>query len=77
MAILIKSFEALALLLTSIINHLIIIAIKPYEKSFNVSQRTRLDPTLNKRSGNRYRQYQNKGRKWTCYIYEEERHILF
>ena len=76
-AILTKSFEALTLSLTSAINHLTIAAIKLYEKLFNIPQETWLNSALDRWFGNKYGQYQDEGRRWTCYIYKEEKHILF
>jgi hypothetical protein len=71
-----KSFEALALPLTSAINHLATAASKPCETPSDVPQGTRLDPALDRRSGNRYGQYRDGGRRWTCYMCEEEGHTL-
>jgi hypothetical protein len=75
-AALTKSFEALALPLTSAINHLATAATKPSEKLSDVPQGTRLDPALDRRSGNRYGQYRDGGRRWTCFMCEEEGHTL-
>ena len=62
-AILTKSFEVLVLLLTSAINYLATAAIKPCEELSDVPQGIRLDPALDRRSGNRYGQYRDRGRR--------------